>query len=183
MLSKQVRQLLGIPAQASLPDTPDALYEDWFAGRSYETRFGEGWSFASRASVSESGMPHHLAALLDGYLVCLEHRTAQSWFAMDEEYRVYVECEGWVQIASTLLRLVEVDGLLVESNAKGDRRRGLGQFSSFEDFERSQREYLSRFQEVSLNPEFARVFRGSESVIVASRFHSDAYAICGIEYF
>jgi len=183
MLNKEVRKLLGIPNQALLPDTLPALYDGWFAGRGYETRFGEGWKFASRASVSKSGMPHHLAALTEGYVVCLEHQAAQSWFAMDEAFRVYVECEEWVQIASSFLRLVEVDALLVESNAKGDRRNGLGTFPTFEEFEKSLQGYLSTFQEVTRDFEFTRVYRGAKSVIVASRFHSDEYAICGIEYF
>src|SRR5262245_50341236 len=183
MLTPQARELLKIPQHVQLPDTLNELYDHWIAGRSYETRFGGGWSFRPKESIRDGGPQHHLEAQAAGYFVCLEHRTAQFWFGLDERFRVYVECDKWVPIASSFISLVEEDALLVASKAKGDRRRGFGTFRSYEEFLTRYGDYLSAFQEVGQDREFARIFRGTESVVLASRFYSDDYAICGIEYF
>ncbi len=172
MLSLEARHLLNIPKHAFLSARLDDLYDDWFAGRSYETRFGGGWTFKRRGIDKAYG-----------YDLCLSHRTAQCEFGLDERFRVFVQCDQWVPIASSFISLVEEDAVLMGSSARGDRRRGFGTFPSFEAFLSLKRDYLSSFQEVSRDPEFARIFRGTASVIIASRFYSDDYAICGIEYF
>jgi hypothetical protein len=173
MLSTEARRLLRIPRDAALPVSLAELYDRWFAGRSYETRFGEGWTFNPR------GMDWR-----DGYDPCLHHRTAQFEFGLDSRFRVYVQCRSWILIASSFISLVERDALLVASSARGESRRGLGTFPNHEDFVMRHCDYLASFEEVmSPDPGFARVFRGHESVIIASRFYSAEYAICGIEYF
>jgi hypothetical protein len=172
MLTSEGRHLLKIPKHADLQVGLGDLYDQWLAGRTYETRFGGGWTFHRRRSGSA-----------DGCDACLSHRTAQCEFGLDDRFRVYVQCEKWVRIASSFLSLLEEDALLTASNARGDRRRGFGTFPTYEKFLVLHRDYLSSFQEVSYDPEFARIFRGPGSVIIASRFYSDEYAICGIEYF
>lgn len=172
MLTLHARHLLKIPKNADLSAMLGDLYDQWFAGRTYETRFGEGWTFNRRGRDNT-----------DGYDLCLFHRTAQCEFGLDDRFRVYVQCDKWVPIASSFVSLVEKDALLVGSSARGDRRRGFGTFPTYEGFLTLHRDYLSSFQEVSYDPEFARIFRGAESLVIASRFYSDDYAICGIEYF
>ena len=182
ILSPQARQLLKVPKQAELPTALDELYSSWFAGRSYVTRFGGGWSFDAMSGY-DGDIQHSQDAQAEGYCICLEHRTAQFWFGLDAAFRVYVQCDEWILIASSFVALVEEDAMLEASNVRGGRRRGFGTFSSFEEFLVRHRDYLSSFQEVSHDPEFARIFRGDKSVVIASRFYSDDYAICGIEYF
>src|SRR6266571_6285175 len=111
MLSSEARHLLKIPKHADLPATLGDLYAHCFAGQSYETRFGEGWTFNRRGTDST-----------DGYELCLSHRTAQFEFGLDHEFRVYVQCDKWVPIASSFISLVEEDALLVASSASGVRR-------------------------------------------------------------
>ena len=181
MLSVGARTLLKIPTQTNLPASLDSLYDQWFAGRSYETRFGGGWSFRSRGG---GNIPHYEEGRSAGYDICLEHRTAQFWFGLDSCFRVHVKCENWVRIASSFVSLVERDVLLVASPGRGERHRGFGCFPSFEGFLSRHSDYLAGFQEVlSPDPAFTRFFRGSESMVIASRFYSDEYEICGIEYF
>ncbi len=172
MLTSEARHLLKIPKHADLPTTLADLYDHWFAGRTYETRFGGGWTFNRRGTDST-----------DGYDLCLSRRTAQFEFGLDDGFRAYVQCEKWVPIASSFVALLEEDALLVASSARGNRRRGFGTFPTYDEFLTLHRDYFSSFQEVSHDPEFARIFRGAKSVIIASRFYSDDYAICGIEYF
>jgi hypothetical protein len=172
MLTSEARHLLKISKHADLPASLGDLYDHWFAGRTYETRFRKGWTFDRRGLDRPDGYDH-----------CLSHRTAQFEFGLDDGFRVYVQCDRWVRIASSFVSLLEQDALLVASNARGGRRRGFGTFPTYEKFLVLHRDYLSSFEEVSCDPEFARIFRGPESVIIASRFYSDEYAICGIEYF
>ena len=175
MLSAGARALLEIPRDADLPTSLDSLYDRWFAGRRYETPFGGGWSFSSRGGGT---IAHAEEARASGYDICLEHRTAQFWFGLDNCFRVHVECESWVRIASSFVSLVERDALLVASPGRGKRRRGFGCFPNFEEFVSRHSDYLAAFQAVpSPDPEFTRYFRGLESMVIASRFYSDEYEI------
>lgn len=183
MLSPQARKLLQIPKQAQLPTELNQLYDHWIAGRGYETRFGTGWRFMSRSSARDGSMPYQQAAYAAGFTICLEHRTAQSWFSLDSDFRVFVECEDWVQIASSFLNLIEEDASLVASNAKGDARRGLGEFPSFEEFWAEHGDYLSSFEAIGRDQGLGRMFRGPKSVVTISRFHSDEFSLTGIEYY
>jgi len=171
MLSTEARRLLRIPKNAVLPVSLGELYDRWFAGRSYKTRFG-GWKFEARGA-SQDGL----------YDLCLEHPTAQFNFGLDPECRVYVECENWIPIASSFISLVEEDAFLVASGVRKDRVRGLGRFSDYNQFLLQHRDYLARFREVTLDPEFTRAFQGAESIIMASRFYSDEHVIFCYEYF
>jgi hypothetical protein len=172
MLTPEARNLLRIPKQADLPARLEDLYDRWFAGQTYETRFGTGWTFNRRDLKNR-----------DGFDLCLWHRAAQFDFGMDDKIRVYVQCDKWVPIASSFVSILEEDALLVASNARGDRRRGFGRFPTYEKFLTQHGDYLSAFEEVGRDEDFSRIFRGPESVVIASRFYSDDYAICGIEYF
>src|SRR5690349_2618469 len=98
MLTLEARQLLEIPEHVQLPDGLDELYDGWFAGRRYETRFGGGWSFRARNNVRGGEPQHHFEARDEGYCICLGHRTAQFYFGLDEKLRVYVECNKWIPI-------------------------------------------------------------------------------------
>lgn len=173
MLSKTARFLLKIPINANLNLPLDELYDQWFAGRVYETRFGDGWSFKPRGCRYENG-----------YDLCLEHRTGQFCVGMDSLFKVYVEGETWTPIASSYIMLVETDALLVESNALGGERRGFSSFSNVEDFQTKHGGYLGKFEEVlGSDHSFTRFFRGPQSMIVLSRSLSDESEICAIEYF
>lgn len=134
-LSQGARQLLGIPLDAELPTDLAELYDQWFAGRSYETRFREGWSFEPR------GQPSGLHGVRD-LDCCLDHRTAQFYFGLDAALGVHVLCNDWVQIASSFTQLVEADAVLAASNGRGLDRRPLGNYASFEDFQASNRSLL-----------------------------------------
>jgi hypothetical protein len=172
MLTSEARNILRIPKHADLPTNLGELYDQWFAGKNYETRFGTGWTF-NRKGIKKR----------DGYDLCLWHQTAQFDFGVDDKFRVYVQCEHWVPIASSFVSLLEEDALLVASNAIGDKRRGFGTFPNYEEFLSRNKDYLSAFQEVGGDEEFARFFRGSNSMIIAGRFYSDEYAIGGLEFF
>jgi hypothetical protein len=181
MLSPTARALLRIPDQIGLPESLAELYDRWFVGRSYETRFSEGWAFGPRGHVD---IPFVQALLAAGYAPCLEHRTAQFWFALDSSFRVYVQCENWIPIASSFVSLVEQDAVLVDSIGRGEERRGFGCFSSFDEFVSKNSDYLAGFQELpSPDPEFSRFYRGPQSTIGAGRFYSDEYQIGALEYF
>jgi hypothetical protein len=172
MLSIPARSLLGISSNEVLPLDPAALYDAYFAGRAYLTRFGEGWEFLCRGREVRSGFDH-----------CLIHRTAQFDFALDSELRVYVECSRPIQIASNIVSLVEKDGILVSSRATGQCRRGLGQFPSYEAFLATHGDYLSNWPEAEFDDKaFGRFFLGPSSVVGVGRFYSDEYLIGGIEY-
>ena len=173
MLSAGARGLLKIPDEVVLPSSLGELYDRWFYGNDYETRFGEGWIFDKRGRRFQ-----------DGYDVCISHRTAQFAFGLDREFRLHVLCDGWVQIASSFLSIVENDAVMVASKARGGKRRGFGTFPGFEEFVSRQRDYLSEFQEIaSPDPEFKRIFIGPKTVVTAERFYTDQYLIGAIEYF
>ena len=173
MLSETARRLLKIPSDADLNLPLDELYDRWFAGRKYETRFGEGWRFEPRGKRSE-----------DGYDLCLQERTAQMYIGMNSQFKVYVEGDAWTPIASNYLMLVETDALLVESKATGEERRGFGTFPNVEAFQAKHGSYLAKFEELpSPDHSFTRYFRGPKSMIIACRSWSDQHEICAIEYF
>ena len=173
MLSAPARSLLGIPQDQVLPSDSAALYDAFFAGRSYQTRFHSGWDFLPRGQHIENG--------LDG---CLSHLTAQFYFFLDSEFRVYVECSAPIQIASSFLSLVEKDAILTSSVATGGSRRGLGQFQSYDAFFSAHGGYVSGWREAHFDDKlFGRFLLGPASVIGLGRFYSDEYLINGIEYF
>jgi hypothetical protein len=182
MLTPQARRLLDIPESAVLPESLDDLYEQWFAGRGYETRFGGGWTFATKHPSSEDALPFEVESQAQGYSVCLVHRTAQCWFALDAQHRVYVEGDEWIPIASSFVALVEEDAHLLASNATGEGIRGHGLFRSFEEFLEVHAAYMSAFKEVWRDEGFARVYHGPRSAIIASRFYTVEYGICVIEH-
>src|SRR3954470_10227370 len=119
MLTAAARRLLKIPKTAVLPETLAELYDGWFAGRNYRTRLGKGWAFNRRGGWQDGP-----------YDICLEQHTAQCWFGLDREFRVYVECDHWVPIASSFAALVKTDALLEGSRARNERMRGFGRFPS-----------------------------------------------------
>jgi hypothetical protein len=174
-LSQGARQLLGIPLDVELPSDPAELYDHWFAGRTYETRFGEGWSFAPR------GQPLGLQGVRD-LDCCLDHRTAQFYFGLDEELGVHVLNNDWIQIASSYTKLVEADAILAASKGRGLDRRMLGNYASFEDFLASNGERLALFREVELDPGFHIAFVGEKSAVLAGRPYEDEYSIWACEY-
>ena len=174
MLSLRARQLVDIPSDSPLPDDLASLYDRFFAGKSYTTRFGEGWTFLPRGRDVDD----------DGFDCCLDHRTAQCYFFLDAEFRVYTTGEGSIQIASSFISLVEEDAILVSSVATGHSRRGFGQFPNYEAFFAAHGEYVCGWPEAQFNDrEFARFFLGPSSVVRLGRFYSDDFLICGIEYF
>jgi hypothetical protein len=141
---------MGIPEDRTLPTDLADLYDTYFAGRSYQTRFGTGWTFLPRGRKVE-----------EGYDMCLEHRTAQCWFFMDSEFRVYVESDTPVQIASTYISLVEKDAILVGSVATGSSRRGFEQFPSMEAFLAAHGDCVQGWEEAPFaDPAFGRYFLG-----------------------
>src|SRR5258708_6576030 len=105
-LSATARSLLVIPPNEELPSDLGDLYDRFFAGRSYRTRFNSGWEFLPRGRE-----------ILNGRDRCLCHLTAQFDFSFDSAFRVYVECSGPVQIASNFISLVEKDAILSDSVA------------------------------------------------------------------
>ena len=173
MLSEAARRLLKIPSEADLNLPLDELYDRWFAGRTYETRFGYGWSFEPRGKRVDGD--HDL---------CLQHRTGQMCIGMDSQFKVYAEGDAWTPIASNYLMLVETDALLVESKATGEERRGLGKFPTVESFQAKYGSYLAKFEELpSPDHSFTRYFQGPQSMIITCRSWSDQHEICAIEYF
>ncbi|QIF02072.1 hypothetical protein [Roseimicrobium sp. ORNL1] len=173
MLSPIARSLLGIPEGEPLPTDLAVLYDTHFAGRSYQTRFREGWTFLPRGHKVE-----------DGYDTCLEHLTAQCWIFMDSEFKVYVEGDAPIQLASSYISLIEADAILVGSVATGTSRRGFGQFPSMEAFLAAHGDYVQGWEEAPFaDPAFGRFFLGPRSVIGLSRFYSAEYLISAIEYF
>jgi hypothetical protein len=178
-LSEGARSLMGIPLDAELPTDPGDLYDLWFAGRGYAIDQFHGWRFEPR------GQDLHPPFLPPGVRhldCCLDHRTAQFVFGLDEALGVHVLCKDWVQIASSFTKLVEHDA--IEATTHGHRLRDrhyLGDYASFEDFRASNRSLLARFQEVDLDPGFAAAFASDESVVLAGRVYSDEYSITAIE--
>jgi hypothetical protein len=174
-LSAGARSLLGIPLDAQLPTGLPGLYDRWFAGRRYETRFGEGWSFGPRGQPLGLDTPRDLDC-------CLEHRTAQFDFGLDEKMGVHVLCRDWVQIASSFTKLVEADSILVASRGIRRERQPLGNYASFDDFLAANRSLLTGFREISLDPGFHIAFVGEKSAVLAGRFYTDEYSIWACEY-
>ncbi len=177
MLSPEARKLLKrfllpIPQGAVLPETLDELYDQWFEGRSFATRFEPGWTF-SRRKVERDGV----------YDLCLEQHTAQFNFGLDPEFRVFVQCKNWIPIASSFVSLVEQAAFVVASGVRKETLRGLGRFPTHEAFVNQHREYLADFQEVKLDPEFTRAFKGPKSIVMAARFYSDEPLFTCYEYF
>jgi hypothetical protein len=112
------------------------------------------------------------------------HRTAQFDFVLDSEFRVYVECSGPIQIASSFVSLIEKDAILVSSRATGKSRRGFGQFQSYDAFFAAHGDYVSSWPEAQFDDKaFGRFFLGTSSVVGIGRFYSDEYLLGGIEYF
>jgi len=173
MLSTPARSLLSVPSNQALPSDPAALYDAFFAGRSYRTRFSEGWEFLPRGRDVEKGFDR-----------CLRHLTAQFDFFLDTDFQVYVECSDPIQIASSFISLVEEDAILVSSVATGRSRRGFGQFPSYDAFFAAHGDYVSSWPEARFDDKtFGRFLLGPSSVIGLGRFYSDEYLIGGIEYF
>lgn len=173
MISAAARKLLKIPANAKLPEDPAELYDGWFAGRNYKTRFGTGWSF----SKSEKNAS-------DLYDLCLEQRAAQFYFGLDSKYSVYVDCGEWIQIATSFVDLVEVDAILVESNATGKKRRGIGSYKSFDDFIAQNSDFLLAFKEITFSDKvYSRLFQGPKSIVIVGRFYTLEYLVHAIELF
>jgi hypothetical protein len=172
MLSPVARSLLGIPLDRELPtDLPD-LYDAYFAGHSYQTRFHSGWDFSPRGRN-----------LVEGYDMCLVHLTAQYHFYMDSEFRVYVDVGTPTQIASSFVSLIEEDAIFVGSAATGSSRRGFGQFPTMDAFLAAHGDYLQGWQEaIFADSAFGRYFLGPRSVIGLGRFYSGEYLISAIEY-
>lgn len=173
MLSIEGRNLLGIPNEAKLPDRMMEVYDQWLAGRFYETRFGEGWSFGKRGK--------HMTGQYDA---CLTHRTAQFNFALDLSLAVYVRCDNWVKIASSVIALIELDALMVASNAKGKRRRGLGTFQSVEAFKSQFSNTLAAFKDVSFfDSTLTLLYQGPKSMIRVGRSYEDQFLLSAVEFF
>ena len=172
-LSPTARSFLGISPNQVLPADLGDLYDRYFAGRSYRTRFSEGWEFEHRG-----------LEILNGRDRCLFHLIAQFDFSLDSEFRVYVECSGPVQIASSFISLVERDAILCDSVATGKSRRGLGQFKDCEAFFAAHGEYVSGWREADFDDKsFKRLLIGPTSVIGLGRIYSDKFSIVGIEYY
>lgn len=173
MLTAVARSLLKIPLDKVLPTNLAELYDTWFAGRCYHTRFGSGWTFGARGDSID-----------DGFDQCLEHLTAQCHFYLDAELRVFVEAENPVQIASSFISLVEKDAILVNSVAVGERRRGFGTFPSMDAFMEAHGDYVKNWPEAPFDdPEFGRFYVGPQSVVGLGRCYSDEFLISGLEYF
>lgn len=173
MLSSVARTILGIQLDEPLPTNLTALYDTYFADRSYTTRFGGGWNFHARDRKLD-----------ESYDCCLDHGTAQCSFFLDSELRVFTEGEAYIQIASSFISLIEADAILVGSIATGASRRGFGKFPSVEAFLAAHGSYIQGWQEAPFaDPAFGRYFLGPRSVVGLSRFYSDEYLISAIEYF
>jgi hypothetical protein len=173
MLSVQARLLLGISPDCPLPSDLGVLYDGFFAGRSYETRFGEGWSFFPRGREIE-----------DEFDFCLSHRTAPFNFCLDSDFRVYTFASDGVQIASNFISLVEEDAVLVNSAATGIGRRGYGTFPSYDAFFSIHGEYVAGWPEAPFQDEsFGRFLLGPKSVIGLRRHYSDDYWSVGLNIF
>ena len=169
MLSAKARQMLKIPQDAVLPESMDELYDNWFAGRGYQTRFDR-WVFKPRTKVD------------DGiYVYCLEQYTAQCDFGLDMNFRVCVQCENWIRIASSFVALVETDAVLEQSPAR-KIVRGLGQFPSQEEFMARHAGHLEGFQDISADPLFCRILQGPKSLAVSRRFYTNELAFTAVEY-
>jgi hypothetical protein len=175
MLSTKARHLLKISEHAVLPVSMDDLYDHWFAGRSYRTRFDRRleprWIFKRREEL-EDGI----------YVDCLEHYTAQFYFGLDSSFRVCVKCRDWVPIASSFVSLVETDALLEASPARKDQVLGLGRFRSQDEFMTRCADHLIGFHDIGADPDFARVLQGPKSLVVSSRFYSDEPRFNAVEY-
>jgi hypothetical protein len=171
MLTIEARRILGIPLNVGLPPSLGELYDHWFAGRSYKTSSGLGWTFNPRREDQRNG-----------YDLCLEQHTAQFWFGLDHAFRVYVQCEAWIPMASSFVSLVEGDAILEVSQAKIKRMRSLGKFPSQDEFAAKHADQLHAFQDISPDPEFSRIFQGPESLIVSSRFYSKTPVFNVTEY-
>jgi hypothetical protein len=172
MLSSNARRLLGIRRNAILPAGLGELYDHYFAGRSYKTRFQIGWTFTRRGEWQ-----------LDSYDVCLERYTAQFNFGLDPECGVYVQCNNWIPIASSIAALVETDAVLAASRGRPDKLRGLGRFPSHDEFISQYADYLSCFQDISPDPKFTRILQGPESIVVAFRFYLEEPTFNAVEYY
>jgi hypothetical protein len=175
MLSAKARQMLKIPKNAALPGSMGELYDHWFAGRTYRTRFDSWleprWIFKARGEL-ESGI----------YFDCLERYTAQFNFGLDINFRVCVQCANWIPIASSFVALVETDAVLEQSRARKDKSRGLGRFPSQEEFLAKHAESLRGFQDISVDPAFERILQGPASLIVSGRFYTEEPTFHVVEY-
>jgi len=174
MLSLSARQLLGIDPHIDLPTDLATLFDEFFVGKRYETRFDSGWSFDQRQGFAQEE--------IEGFDPCLAHYTAPFNFALDERFSVYIDFN--TKIASSFVSLVEKDAILVASKGTGEKRRGFGTLPSFEAFFEQHGEYISGWLEAPhFDPEFYRMFIGPSSVVSVSRFYSQEYLVCGLEYF
>jgi hypothetical protein len=175
MLSLKARQMLKIPPHAVLPESLGDLYDQWFAGRKYRTRFDSRfeprWIFKKRDEF-EDGI----------YFDCLEHYTAQFYFGLDTDFRVCVHCTDWIPIASSFVALVETDAVLEESPARKDNIHGLGKYSCHEEFISLHADYLQGFHDISADPEFTRILQGPNSLVVSGRFYTDEPTFSVVEY-
>jgi hypothetical protein len=167
--------MLKIPQGAALPGSLGNLYDQWFSGRKYRTRFDPvfqpRWIFRSRGELED-----------DIYFDCLERYTAQFNFGLDATFRVCVQCTNWIPIASSFVALVETDAVLEQSRARKDHVRGLGRFPSQDDFLVRHADYLQGFQDISADPEFDRILLGPKSLVVSSRFYTDEPTFTAVEY-
>jgi hypothetical protein len=170
MLSAKARQMLKIPQDVVLPELLDELYDKWFAGRRYQTRFDR-WIFKPRTEPD------------DGiYVDCIEHYTAQYDFGLDMNFRVCIQCGNWIPIATSFVALVETDAVLEQSRARKDAIRPFGKFPSHDEFMAKHAGYLQGFQDISADPDFSRILQGPKSLVVSRRFYTDELAFTAFEY-
>ena len=170
MLSAKARQMLKIPQDVVLPESMDELYDNWFAGRGYQTRFDR-WTFKPRTELDE-GI----------FVNCLEQYTAQCDFGLDMNFRVCVQCENWIPIASSFVALVETDAVLEQSRARKDTIHPFGKFPSHGEFMARHAGHLQGFQDISADPDFSRILQGPKSLVVSRRFYTDELAFTAFEY-
>jgi len=167
VFSAEARKLLQIPTNEIQPSTLAETYSRWVAGRSYSTKGRGTWSFGPRGQLE-----------VDGLDACVDHKTAQFYFGIDEQFRVFVQCKDWVQIASSVFSLIEQDALLNSQGVQGGRSGWGGMFSSFEEYTLKCRQELPDFVELpSPDPDFFRLLRGPTEVAYATRFYTDKFAV------
>ena len=112
---------------------------------------------------------------------CIQHDRAQCYVGLDMNFRVCVECENWIPIASSFVALIETDSVLEQSPTR-KKVRGFGQFPSHDEFITRHAEHLQGFQNISADPKLCRILQGPKSLVVSSRYHTDELAFNAIEY-
>lgn len=153
-------------------------YERELAGTGFATKPPAGWDFKSFfGQVDEDGDRQ--------YHRCLSHRTAQYWFALDENLAVFVLDGVWIQLFDSVFELVRLEKLWARHlPSRKPRILPLGHHPSIQAFESScaallrERAY-SKVTDGNLNA----VYYTQGDVIRVGRFYdSSVFSLSAIRY-